>query len=176
MFKPPEGCAKLIWKIIITIVPNEIPNYDFLEIFNVSLNTIQMLKRAEDEYNKETNISKLNVILLYIHDNYFYDYNILKIFFFTLQKRVSIQVYDFPIEVTIAQLKRFKEEYELLPGEKLPECAGLYYVCTSCGILKTIPKTKNLPRKGGDRKKKKKRKEKESIRKKTWNMSCWNYN
>ena len=165
-YEAPDGCYEIIWEIIIRMVPDDIPDYSFLIFFGVKLGTIELLKKAEDEYNKETNRSKLDKVILNIHDNFLYDYNVLKTFFFALKKRVSIQVYDLPIEVTLAQIKRFKEEYQLMPGEKLPEFAGQYYVCTSCGIVKTIPKTKMAPRKGGDRKKKKKKKKKNPLERK----------
>lgn len=159
---PPPGCAELIWEIIIRSLPDEIPDYTFLCIFGVGFGTIQKLKDAEYEYKMETNRSKLDSVISNIYDTNRYDYNILKTFFFALKKRMSINVYDLPYEVTMAQITRFKQEYGLVAGQSLIPTAGQYYVCLSCSTVKTIPKTKTQPRKGGDKKKYKKKKKKKN--------------
>ena len=131
---------------ILSRIPQSDPvGYEFLAIhFGVDETFIQKLREAEIYYEYETERSefpKLANILLCKGKR---DFLITTYFFRSLRKRNAIHVYTLPAEIANIQIKNFRKLFKIEDPEKpLPEEAGRYYICMSCGNLKSSVMTYN---------------------------------
>jgi hypothetical protein len=134
---------------IIDLIDKIVERYDMeihesnpYEIFghpplSIPWSVIDDLKEAELLYTFETTPSKVETTLKYIMRNYYSSYQIINYYFKILSKKKSIICYKLPLQVLKRQVRTEHRLYETLPGEKLPDCAGLYYICMNCGEFKS---------------------------------------
>jgi len=113
--------------------------YDWLIAFyKVSESSVQKLKNAEQLAIHETNRSNLKKILTQIKRNKPYDYAVIRCLFFSFKKKYSIAFHPLPRFMLKQQINTEMKLYQTPPGERLSDNAGLYYLCTSCGDIKTF--------------------------------------
>lgn len=102
----------------------------------VNLSSIFALEHAKTLYMRETSRSKIQLVLKELAEEEPRDYYILKLYFFAMEKRMSVIFYDLPEHITRKQIDSFFKMYDTLPGHALDENAGVYYYCPNCGELK----------------------------------------
>lgn len=134
----PKEWEDIIYRLILEGFNIEEPvTYHWLVLwFKVKLSTIKDLEEAERLYVRETSRSKILTVLKKLAENNPYDYHVLKLFFFAMEKKMSILFYDLPEYHTQKQIESYWKMYETLPGHPLDENAGCYYYCPNCGELK----------------------------------------
>lgn len=102
----------------------------------VSLQSVWQLQQAKQLYMRETSRSKIQLVLKELADDEPFDYHIIKLYFFAMEKRMSVNFYDLPEHITKKQIESFFKMYDTLPGHPLHKNAGIYYYCPNCGELK----------------------------------------
>lgn len=113
-------------------------SYEWTSITHkVSIISILFMKEAQRLYETETMRSGIKNICEYLDKNDLRTFKILKTFFATVLKSQSIGIYNLPWYMTAKQIKEYRKEYGLDPGEPLPETAGLFYYCSNCCELKS---------------------------------------
>lgn len=135
----PKEVEAMIYKIVLEGLRLETPmGFDWMQMppFLVSLKSITRLNHAQKLYLRETSRSRIQSVLKKMAKKYPYDFHIVKHYFYAYKKKMSVIFYSLPDFITRAQIQRFHELYQTLPGEELDENAGMYYVCPNCGELK----------------------------------------
>lgn len=123
-------------------------DYKWLSLlFKVRLDSIEQLTQAERLYMRETSRSKIQLLLKDLAENRPRDYHVIKLFFFALEKKMSVIFYDLPEHLTKKQIESFFKMYDTVPGHALDENAGVYYYCPNCGELKArvVPSDSKSP-------------------------------
>lgn len=117
--------------------PEEPISCEWLMIrFKVRLNSILKILEACKQYKRETKRSMLKKVITEMAKEHSYDYDVIKTFFSAVHKLRTLRTYDLPANMMQAQIETFRKKYELLDGQSLPSCAGLYYFCYNCGAIK----------------------------------------
>lgn len=98
--------------------------------------SLRKLEEAEMLMTTETSRSKLKKVLYEIKEKEPYDYAIIRCLFLSFKKKFGITFHNLPRFLLKKQVETMNRLYEVPNGERLPEMAGLYYICTSCGEIK----------------------------------------
>jgi len=114
--------------------------YAFLAFypFGVSAYSIVDLSHAEELYITETSRSEIGKTVCRLLERGVRDFLIVQHFFKNLKKRADIQVHALPLDITQKQIEKYHELYNTMPGQPLPKEAGNYFVCTSCGTIRSV--------------------------------------
>jgi hypothetical protein len=134
----PESLRELMWEVILR-QPDESAPFDWLAlVFGVSADrTVEPLNHARYLYLQETDRSCVRNVLEAVARDDPYDYAVLRNYFTLLKKRNAFLVYDLPPEITLRQVAEYHRMYGTQMGQPLHKQAGLYFVCTNCGRLKS---------------------------------------
>lgn len=134
----PKDYERIIFELVCDChsVSDDI-SYEWLALFfKVKMSNVIQLQQAERLYLRETSRSKIQLVLRDLSDYDPWDYHVIKLFFFAMEKRMSVLFYDLPEHIIKKQIDSFFKMYETLPGHPLDENAGVYYYCPNCGELK----------------------------------------
>lgn len=113
--------------------------YDWIMAFyNVTNDSILQISEAEQLIVHETNRSNLKTVLTRIKRINPYDYAVLRCLFFSFKKKYGITFHPLPRFILNQQIETEKKLYGTPIGKRLCPVAGVYYICTSCGDIKTF--------------------------------------
>lgn len=109
-----------------------------LDPFKVSELSVCDIEMAETLYERETSRSEVGKAVAKLLTRGVEDFLIFQHFFKIKYAREVVSVYPLPLDWTKLQVEKFHELYNTRIGDALPPSAGLYYVCTSCGNIRSV--------------------------------------
>ncbi len=104
---------------------------------NLSGYAVSVLNKGQINYEMEESRSKIKKIMERIHDRSAYDYFVLHLFFYYWKDKRAITIVPTPVDMQRTLLRTLHRLYETAEGERLPDSAGLYYICPCCKQIKT---------------------------------------
>ena len=108
-----------------------------VRVYRVDWKSVSNIKHAERLMVQETSRSNLREVLKDIKMERPYDYAVIRCLFISFKKKFSIVFHKLPSFILEKQVETMKTVSETPKGERLYAQAGLYYVCRSCGDVKT---------------------------------------
>lgn len=99
---------------------------------------LHVLQNAEELYEYEEGSVELKDTLCLFYSKMPYEYQVLKLFFTELIKKQGLVLYYATKDIFEKQIKGLNEIYETVPGTKLDDSAGLYYLCPNCNNIKIV--------------------------------------
>lgn len=103
---------------------------------NLDVNILLDMEEAEEMYEFEEGSVQLKRVLTKLYREMPYEYQIFRYFFSELCRKREFQVFHLTKSIFKKQIETLKDVYETLPGTKLDNSAGLYYICTNCNTIK----------------------------------------
>lgn len=134
----PKEIFYLMEDLIDRCHPFEELSFNWLASYPIAFDgeIIEFLQIGKKLYEMETKGSVLKDCIELMYVFHPYEYNVLKKLCQLILKKRRTMCYTLPDEFLEKQLSVSKWAYQTPPGEKLDDCAGMYYVCLHCGKIK----------------------------------------